>query len=40
MSVWTSGFHNPLAHTPFNMSVDEWTTANENPGIQFFVIIF
>ena len=23
MFVWMSGFHNPLAHTHFNMSVDE-----------------
>ena len=23
MFVWTSGFHNPLAHTHFNMFVDE-----------------
>ena len=22
MFVWTSGFHNPLAHTHFNMYVD------------------
>ena len=25
----TSGFHNPLAHTHFNMFVDEWTSAND-----------
>ena len=31
MFVWTSGFHNPLAHTHFNMSVDEWTSVNESP---------
>ena len=31
MFVWTSGFHNPLAHTHFNMFVDEWTSANESP---------
>ena len=31
MFVWTSGFHNPLAHTHFNMFVDEWTNANESP---------
>ena len=30
--VWTSGFHNPLVHTDFNMFVDEWTSANESPG--------
>ena len=29
--VWTSGFHNPLIHTDFNMFVDEWTSANESP---------
>ena len=29
--VWMSGFHNPLVHTDFNMFVDEWTSANENP---------
>ena len=23
MFVWKSGFHNPLAHTDFNMFVDE-----------------
>ena len=33
MFVWTSGFHYPLIHTDFNMFVDEWTTANESPGI-------
>ena len=31
MFVWTSGFHNPLAHTDFNMFVDEWTSANDSP---------
>ena len=31
MFVWTSGFQNPLAHTHFNMFVDEWTSANESP---------
>ena len=31
MFVWMSGFHNPLAHTNFNMFVDEWTSANESP---------
>ena len=31
MVVWTSGFHNPLIHTDFNMFVDEWTSANESP---------
>ena len=31
MFVWTSGFHNPLAHTHFNMFVDEWVSANESP---------
>ena len=31
MFVWTSDFHNPLAHTHFNMFVDEWTSANESP---------
>ena len=29
--VWTSGFHNPLVHTGFNMFVDEWMSANESP---------
>ena len=33
MFVWMSGFHNPLAHTHFNMFVDEWTSANESLGI-------
>ena len=23
MFVWTSGFHNPLVHTDFNMFLDE-----------------
>ena len=32
MLVWTNGFHNPLAHTDFNMFVDEWTSADESPG--------
>ena len=31
MFVWTSGFHNPLVHTDFNMFVDEWMSANESP---------
>ena len=31
MFAWTSGFHNPLAHTHFNIFVDEWTSANESP---------
>ena len=31
MVVWTSGFHNPLIHTDFNMFVDEWMSANESP---------
>ena len=31
MFVWMSGFYNPLAHTHFNMFVDEWTSANESP---------
>ena len=26
MFVWTSGFQKSLAHTDFNMSVDEWTS--------------
>ena len=30
MFVWTSGFQYPLAHTHFNMFVDEWTSANES----------
>ena len=32
MFVWTSGFQNLLAHTHFDMFVDEWTSANESPG--------
>ena len=32
MFVSMSGFYNPLAHTHFNMFVDEWTNANESPG--------
>ena len=31
MFVWTSGFYNPLAHTHFNIFVDEWTSAKESP---------
>ena len=31
MFVLTSGSHNPLVHTHFNMFVDEWTSANESP---------
>ena len=31
MFVWMSGFYNPLAHTYFNMFVDEWTSANDSP---------
>ena len=31
MFVWMSVFQNPLAHTHFNMFVDEWTNANESP---------
>ena len=33
MFVWTSGFHNPLVHTDFNMFVDEWMSANESSGL-------
>ena len=33
MFVWTSGFQKSLAHTDYNMFVDEWTSANESPGI-------
>ena len=33
MFVWTSGFHNPFAHTHFNMFVDEWTSVNESPEV-------
>ena len=33
MFVWTSGFQKSLAHTDFNMFVDEWTSANESPGV-------
>ena len=31
MFVWTSGFQNPLAHTDFNLFVDEWMSANKKP---------
>ena len=31
MFVRMSGSYNPLAHTHFNMFVDEWTNANESP---------
>ena len=31
MFVWMSGFQKSLAHTDFNMFVDEWTSANESP---------
>ena len=31
MFVWMSAFQKSLAHTDFNMFVDEWTGANENP---------
>ena len=31
MFVWTSDFHNPLAHTHFNMFVDKWTSADKSP---------
>ena len=31
MVVWMSGFQKSLAHTDFNMFVDEWTSANESP---------
>ena len=34
MFVWMSGFHNPLAHTHFNMFVDDWTSANESPALE------
>ena len=30
MFVWMSGFQKSLAHTDFNMFVDEWTSANES----------
>ena len=36
MFVWTSGFQKSLAHTDFNMFVDEWTSANESPGTEFY----
>ena len=36
MFVWTSGSHNPLAHTHFNMFVDEWTSANKSPDMYDF----
>ena len=31
MFVWTSDFHNPFAHTHFNMFVDKWISANKSP---------
>ena len=31
MFVWMSGFQKSLAHTDFNMFVDQWTSANESP---------
>ena len=34
MFVWMNGFQNPLAHTHFNMFVDEWTSANESPVVE------
>ena len=30
MFVQTSGFQKSLAHTDFNMFVDDWTSANES----------
>ena len=33
MFVWTSGFQKSLAHTDFNMFVDEWMRANESPAL-------
>ena len=33
MFVWTSGFQKLLAHTDFNMFVDEWTSANESQSV-------
>ena len=39
MFVWTSGFQNPLAHTHFNMFVDEWTSANESPDLLIVKVI-
>ena len=35
MFVWMSGFQKSLAHTDFNMFVDEWTSANESPAVCF-----
>ena len=35
MFVWMSGFQNLLAHTHFDMFVDEWMSANESPVIAF-----
>ena len=32
MFMWTSGFQKSLAHTDFNMFVDEWMSANDSPG--------
>ena len=31
MFVWMSGFQKLLAHTDFNMFVDEWMSANKSP---------
>ena len=31
MLVWMSAFQKSLAHTDFNMFVDEWMCADESP---------
>ena len=36
MFVCMSGFHNPLAHTHFNMFVDKWMSANESSDITYY----
>ena len=39
MFVWTSGFQKSLAHTDFNMFVDEWTRANESPDLVDWILV-
>ena len=34
MFVWMSGFQKSLAHTDFNMFVDEWMSANKSPEVE------
>ena len=40
MFVWMSGFQNLLAHTHFDMFVDEWTSANKTPGLCKYVAVW